>query len=63
MLALTMGGLWAEWADPVTVPYCAGSNLPTLYLEAPKNIDINRQTKQITVIGIPKCKSFLVGIN
>ena len=49
MLALTMGGLCAEWADPVTVPYCAGSILPTLYLEAPKNIDINRQTKHITV--------------
>lgn len=30
-----MGGLWAECADPVTVPYWAGSILPTLYLDAP----------------------------
>jgi len=55
-----MGGLWVEWADPVTVPYCAGSILPTLYLEAPKNKNINRQTKQITAISIPKCRPVLL---
>ena len=33
-----MGGLCAVLADPVTVPYWAGSILPTLYLDAPTNM-------------------------
>ena len=33
-----MGGLCAVFADPVTVPYCAGSILPTLYLDAPSGV-------------------------
>ena len=41
-----MGGLWAECADPVTVPYWAGSILPTLYLDAPANIAIKDQQNQ-----------------